>query len=119
MAFVSVVMQKVQKALKFKGTRFIHLLSPCNTGWKIPENLAPKVSTLAVETNVFPLYEIIDGLKYEITYNAKGLPVEDYLNVQGRYAHLTPEQIKSIQAETDRAWQALKQKSGGDEQLEV
>ena len=101
------LMQKVQKARGIRGTRFIHLLSPCNTGWKIPENMAPKVSTLAVETNIFPLYEIMDGLKYRITYNSKGLPVEEYLSVQGRYKHLKPEQIKSIQSETDRAWRAL------------
>jgi pyruvate ferredoxin oxidoreductase beta subunit/2-oxoisovalerate ferredoxin oxidoreductase beta subunit len=108
------LMQKVQKALGFRGTRFIHLLSPCNTGWKIPENLAPKVSTLAVETHIFPLYEIFDGLTYQINYNPKGLPVEEYLSVQGRYAHLTPEQIQSIQAETDRSWQDLKAKAGKD-----
>jgi len=107
------LMQKIQKARDIRGTRFIHLLSPCNTGWKIPENMAPKVSTLAVETNIFPLYEITDGLHYRINYMSKGLPVEEYLSVQGRYANLTPEQIKSIQAETDRAWQDLKQKSGG------
>jgi pyruvate/2-oxoacid:ferredoxin oxidoreductase beta subunit len=111
-------MQKVQKALDFRGTRFIHLLSPCNTGWKIPENMAPKVSTLAVETNIFPLYEIIDGLHYQITYQSKGLPVEEYLSVQGRYRHLTPKQIKSIQAETDRAWHDLKQKAGRQSALE-
>lgn len=105
------LMQKVQKALGFRGTRFIHLLSPCNTGWKIPENMAPRVSTLAVETNIFPLYEIIGGLEYHVTYHSKGLPVEQYLSVQGRYSHLTPEQIESIQAETDRAWQDLKEKS--------
>jgi pyruvate/2-oxoacid:ferredoxin oxidoreductase beta subunit len=106
------LMQKVRKALAVRGTRFIHLLSPCNTGWKIPENMAPKVSTLAVETNVFPLYEIIDGLHYRITYQSKGLPVEEYLSVQGRYRHLTPEQIKSIQTETDRTWHSLQQKAG-------
>ncbi len=105
------LMQKVQKALNFRGTRFIHLLSPCNTGWKIPENMAPKVSTLAVETHIFPLYEIIDGLKYRITYHPKGLPVEAYLSVQGRYAHLTPDQIQSIQSETDQSWLALKEKA--------
>jgi pyruvate/2-oxoacid:ferredoxin oxidoreductase beta subunit len=101
------LMQKIRKARDFRGTRFIHLLSPCNTGWKIAEDMSPRVSTLAVETNVFPLYEIIDGLEYRITYNSKGLPVEDYLSVQGRYKHLKPEQIKSIQSETDRAWRDL------------
>jgi pyruvate ferredoxin oxidoreductase beta subunit/2-oxoisovalerate ferredoxin oxidoreductase beta subunit len=75
--------------------------------------MAPKVSTLAVETNIFPLYEITDGLHYRLNYMSKALPVEQYLSVQGRYANLTPEQIQSIQAETDRAWQALKRRSGG------
>jgi pyruvate/2-oxoacid:ferredoxin oxidoreductase beta subunit len=112
------LMQKVKKALGIRGTRFIHLLSPCNTGWKIPENMAPRVSTLAVETNIFPLYEIIDGLHYQITYQSKGLPVAEYLSVQGRYQHLTPEQIHSIQTETDRSWQALKQKAGRPSALE-
>jgi pyruvate/2-oxoacid:ferredoxin oxidoreductase beta subunit len=112
------LMQKVQKARDIRGTRFIHLLSPCNTGWKIPENMAPRVSTLAVETNMFPLYEIIDGRDYQITYQSKGLPVEQYLSVQGRYRHLTPQQIKSIQTETDRAWHALKQKTGGQPPLD-
>jgi pyruvate ferredoxin oxidoreductase beta subunit/2-oxoisovalerate ferredoxin oxidoreductase beta subunit len=107
------LMQKIQKARDIRGTRFIHLLSPCNTGWKIPENMAPKVSTLAVETNIFPLYEITDGLHYRLNYMSKGLPVEEYLSAQGRYANLKPGQIKSIQAETDRAWQDLKQKSVG------
>jgi pyruvate/2-oxoacid:ferredoxin oxidoreductase beta subunit len=112
------LMQKVQKARDIRGTRFIHLLSPCNTGWKIPENMAPKVSTLAVETNVFPLYEIIDGLKYRITYNSKGLPVDKYLSVQGRYKHLKPEQIKSIQSETDRTWRDLNAKAGTRKPIE-
>jgi pyruvate/2-oxoacid:ferredoxin oxidoreductase beta subunit len=112
------LMQKVRKALDVRGTRFIHLLSPCNTGWKIAENMAPKVSTLAVETNMFPLYEIIDGLQYRITYWSKGLPVEEYLSAQGRFSHLTTEQINSIQTEADRTWNDLKQKSSRQSQPE-
>jgi len=105
------LMHKIQKARDIRGTRFIHLLSPCNTGWKIAENMAPKISTLAVETNIFPLYEIIDGLQYRITYHSKGLSVENYLSVQGRYNHLRPDQMDSIQTETDRIWQDLKEKA--------
>lgn len=112
------LMQKIRKALDVRGTRFIHLLSPCNTGWKIAENMAPKVSTLAVETNMFPLYEIVDGLQYRITYRSKGLPVEEYLSAQGRFSHLTTEQIESIQTEADRIWNDLKQKSSRQSQPE-
>jgi pyruvate ferredoxin oxidoreductase beta subunit/2-oxoisovalerate ferredoxin oxidoreductase beta subunit len=73
--------------------------------------MAPRISTLAVEANIFPLYEIIDGLQYRITYHSKGLPVEDYLSAQGRYSHLRPDQMDSIQTETDRIWQDLKDKA--------
>ena len=99
--------RKIQKARAMKGTRFIHILSPCTTGWKISEDMAVKVSLLSVETNIFPLYEIEDGLKYTITHDTRNLPVEKYLMTQGRYKHLKEEQIENIQAETDRSWADL------------
>jgi pyruvate/2-oxoacid:ferredoxin oxidoreductase beta subunit len=108
--FAEDLMEKVNRAKSLKGTRFIHLLSPCNTGWKIAENMSPKVSTMAVETNIFPLYEIVNGLQYRLTYSSSGQPVEAYLSLQGRYRHLSPEQIRTIQAETDRAWHSLQQR---------
>ena len=96
--------RKVEKAKGIRGTRFLHILSPCTTGWKIKEDMAIKVSMLSVETNVFPLYEIEDGLVYTINHTPKGLPVERYLEVQGRYRHLLPEHIAAIQAEMDGNW---------------
>ena len=110
-AFPEDLKQKIEKAKAIKGTRFIHMLSPCTTGWKIKEDMAVKVAMLSVETNVFPLYEIEDGLHYTINYEPLGLPVEKYLTTQGRYKHLKPEQIESIQAETDRTWTDLREKA--------
>lgn len=98
---------KVQRAREIKGTRFIHVLSPCPTGWKMAEHMSPKAAVAAVETNIFPLYEIVDGLDYRITYTPKGLPVETYLSFQGRYRHLEEEEIRAIQEEADRNWQEL------------
>ncbi len=109
---------KVLKAKEISGTRFIHLLSPCNTGWKIGEEMAPTVGRLSVETCIFPLYEIEDGLRYRITYESAGWPVERYLSVQGRYHHLGPREVAEVQAETDRAWRELRElaaRSGGGE----
>jgi pyruvate/2-oxoacid:ferredoxin oxidoreductase beta subunit len=101
------LMKKVKRAKDIRGTRFLHLLSPCPTGWKMDEYMSPKAAVAAVETNIFPLYEIMDGLKYTINHQSQGLPVERYLGMQGRYAHLREEEIKSIQEETDRAWKDL------------
>lgn len=102
------LMRKIRKAKEIKGSKFIHLLSPCNTGWKIPEDAAPKVARLSVETNIFPLYEIIDGTQYTINHEPLGLPVSHYLKLQGRFRHLTDEQIQFIQKEADRNWKVLK-----------
>ncbi|MBW1667282.1 MAG: pyruvate synthase subunit beta [Deltaproteobacteria bacterium] len=102
---------KVKKARTIRGTRFLHLLSPCPTGWKMEEHMAPKVAVAAVETNIFPLYEVVDGLHYTINYVSKSLPVETYLNMQGRFSHLNREEIQAIQLEADRAWAVLKGKT--------
>ena len=99
---------KVEKAKAMRGgTRFLHVLTPCNTGWKISSEASPLVSRLSVETNIFPLYEIYDGLRYQINYQPEFLPVERYLEAQGRFKHLNSEQVASIQAGTDGAWQEL------------
>jgi pyruvate ferredoxin oxidoreductase beta subunit/2-oxoisovalerate ferredoxin oxidoreductase beta subunit len=102
--------KKVKRAKEVRGTRFLHLLSPCPTGWKMAEHMAPKSAVAAVETNIFPLYEIVDGVQYTITHISKGLPVETYLSLQGRYEHLGAEEIRSIQSEADRAWADLHKK---------
>jgi pyruvate ferredoxin oxidoreductase beta subunit/2-oxoisovalerate ferredoxin oxidoreductase beta subunit len=106
-AFPDDLTRKVRKARNMKGSRFIHILAPCTTGWKIREDMAVGVATLSVETNIFPLYEIEDGVKYTINHEPRGLPVEKYLMTQGRYKHLKSDQIEIIQEETDRSWEDL------------
>ena len=105
------LMAKIRRAKEIRGTRFIHLLSPCPTGWKMAEHMGPKSAVAAVETNIFPLYEIVDGLHYNINHMSQNLPVETYLSLQGRYKHLGPEETRAIQTETDRAWADLQEKA--------
>lgn len=105
------LMIKIRKAKEIRGTRFIHVLSPCPTGWKMADHMSPKSSVAAVETDIFPLYEITDGLKYTINHESKHLPVQAYLDLQGRFKHLSQEQIDSIQAEADRTWADLQRKA--------
>lgn len=105
------LMEKVQKAKAMKGTRFIHTLTPCPTGWRMAEHLSARVAMLAVETNLFPLYEIIDGIQYRITHESKGLPVSEYLKVQGRYRHLSQKAIQGLQQEADEQWKRLQRQT--------
>jgi pyruvate ferredoxin oxidoreductase beta subunit/2-oxoisovalerate ferredoxin oxidoreductase beta subunit len=113
------LMDKVRKARGMKGTKFIHVLTPCATGWRMAENLTATAAMLAVETKIFPLYEIMGGKKYTITYEPIGLPVEEYLKSQGRYRHLSPAEIERIQAEADEEWEGLFQRATGCRPLPV
>ncbi len=102
--------EKIKKAKSIRGTKFIHMLVPCPTGWKTPSDLSPELSVLSVETNVFPLYEVEEGRRYTMNHEPRRLPVQEYLLKQGRYKHLKEEQIKQIQMDVDEEWERLKQK---------
>jgi len=101
---------KIMEAKKIIGMKYIHILCPCPTGWRYPERFTPNVGRLAVETKYFPLYEIRDGKNYKMTYQPKNLPVEDYLMAQGRFKHLSKEDLEVIQKEVDQSWDELAQK---------
>jgi pyruvate/2-oxoacid:ferredoxin oxidoreductase beta subunit len=111
-AYPEDIIQKLKKAKKIKGTKFIHILAPCPPGWKISSEMSIKIARLAVQTKVFPIYEVEEGLRYTINIEPDGLPVEDYLKPQKRFAHLTPEDYKEIQKRVDREWEILVKKAG-------
>jgi pyruvate/2-oxoacid:ferredoxin oxidoreductase beta subunit len=107
-AFPEDFLSKMRKARDIKGLRFIHILSSCPPGWKYPSELSVKIARLAVETKIFPLYEIESGRRYTLTVEPKGVPVREYLKVQGRFSHLTPQATQAIQANVDEEWSILK-----------
>ncbi len=110
-AFPDDLMRKVNKAKTIRGMKFIHIFSPCPTGWKAPSSQAVKIARLAVHTKVFPLYEIEGGVRYNINVEPKNLPVEEYLRLQGRFSHLTDEDLQAIQETVDREWERLLKKA--------
>ncbi len=105
------LIEKVKQAKMASGPSYLHFLSVCPTGWRIPSESSIKYGRLAVETGIFPLYEIKNG-KYRITYNPEPLrPVKDYLKGQGRFRHLADEQIEFIQKKITEHWEELKRLS--------
>lgn len=103
--------RKIAKVKGIRGTKFIHMLVPCPTGWRMASDLSPDVSRLAVETNIFPLYEVEDGVRYTINHEPLKLPVEEYLLKQGRFKHLKKEEIQRIQKDADDEWNKLQYKA--------
>ena len=65
---------------------------------------------MAVDTKIFPVFEVEDVQKYTINIEPKSIAVKEYLQVQGRFKHLTNEQIEKIQRDTDRNWEILLKK---------
>ena len=102
------LMNKVKKAIETPGPAYLHCLSACPTGWRCAPNLTIEVGRLAVETGVFPLYEVING-RYKINYPHRRLkPVKQYLEMQGRFRHLTDEYIEIIQKRVSKEMAKLK-----------
>jgi pyruvate/2-oxoacid:ferredoxin oxidoreductase beta subunit len=107
------LIEKVKKAQQYTGTRFIHTLTPCPTGWRMAEGMTARSAMLAVETKVFPLFEITGGTQYRITYEPQGMPVKDYVDIQGRYRTIGEAGLERIQQEVDEEWDQLVAKARG------
>jgi len=102
------LMEKVKKAKAISGPSYIHVLSVCPTGWRIPPDQAIRYGRLAVETGFFPLYEVEQG-RVRLTVDFPKLrPVKDYLQGQGRFRHLTPDLIDKIQERVTHEYNRIK-----------
>ena len=98
---------KVKKAMTFRGARYLHVFVPCPLGWGAASHDTIRLARLVRETGLFPVYEAEHGEVTSVTHIRHRLPVEDYLKLQRRFAHLfgaTPNTvvIKKIQAMADR-----------------
>lgn len=109
MAYLEDYAKKLSKAMSVKnGMAYIHLYSPCPTGWGIPEDGGLDVARLAVETNYFPLWEAEKG-KVSFTYEiAHPKPVQEYIKSMGKYSHLSKEELKQVQEMVDSRFRTIK-----------
>ncbi|MFN3973860.1 MAG: thiamine pyrophosphate-dependent enzyme [Dehalococcoidia bacterium] len=108
------LMQKVQKGASVDGPAFINVLAPCTRGWRYPPEETIRISKLAADTCVWPLYEVEQG-RWRLSYRpARKLPIRAWLEAQGRFAHLLKEEhhplVEEIQQRVDQEWEALLQR---------
>ncbi len=100
LAFMEDYYAKLEKAIAAskRGMAYIHIYSPCPTGWRFPSGKTNEVCRKAVETNFAPLWEFEAdrGLRYTRSVEDP-LPVETYLDLSGKYRHLDEEQLQHIQ----------------------
>jgi pyruvate ferredoxin oxidoreductase beta subunit/2-oxoisovalerate ferredoxin oxidoreductase beta subunit len=111
LAYLDDLRAKMEKAKATKGFRLLMIDGPCPPGHKTEPADSIKLGRLAVETNLFPLFEI-EGQKYRINYRPeKKVPVTECMKLQGRFKHLFKEEnrqaLNEIQAHTDWYWNRL------------
>jgi pyruvate/2-oxoacid:ferredoxin oxidoreductase beta subunit len=100
---------KIRRAATTEGTRFVHLLSPCPPGWKVPSEYAIRYARLAVATRVFPLLEIENGRRWRLTVQPPAQPLQAYLEGQGRFRDLigNPDVLARFTATVEDRWQYI------------
>ncbi|RLE76840.1 MAG: pyruvate synthase subunit beta [Thermoprotei archaeon] len=106
--------EKVRRAVRHRGLKYIHLLAPCPVGWRFPPSKTIEMGRLAVLTGMWPLYEVEEG-EFRLTGPSRALldkgrrrPVAEYVRAQGRFAHLTDEDIRELERYVDRLWEDIR-----------
>ncbi len=107
---------KVTYAKGVKGFRMIIIQSPCPVGWRFDPAKTIEVARAGVQSGIWPLYEIMDGVKFRLNYKPRELkPVTEYLKPQARFRHMTDAETNEIQDYTANRWQKfLKSDESGE-----
>lgn len=111
LAFLEDFRKKALRARDTEGFRFLMVDGPCPPGHKIEPGDSIHVARLAVESRLFPLFEI-ERQQYTLTYQPElYLPVEECLKHQGRFRHLFRDEnrpvLDDIQAHVEGNWKRL------------
>ena len=95
---------KVEKAMSISGARYVHIHVPCPLGWGAKPSDTIRLARLAIETGLFPLFEAEDGEIVDTTPIRRRQPVDEYLKLQRRFAHILkdPLALETIQSMADR-----------------
>jgi pyruvate ferredoxin oxidoreductase beta subunit len=101
---------KITKAKGIKGVKYLHVHTPCPSGWGFEPQYAVKIGRLAVEAGLYDVYEI-EHSQWRLSGPSKRLlkrkrrPVEEYFKTQTRFKGLSKSQISKIQKQVDEKWE--------------
>lgn len=97
---------KAKEAVK-EGMAYIHVLTPCPTGWKFETEHAIEVTKAAVETNYFPLWEAEKGV-IRLTHEVRNpRPIQEFTGLMRRFSHLSAQETGYLQEQVDRSWEQI------------
>jgi pyruvate ferredoxin oxidoreductase beta subunit/2-oxoisovalerate ferredoxin oxidoreductase beta subunit len=105
-------MRKIRHAINLTGFRFLHILAPCPTGWKSEPSQGIELIRMAVESGLYPVYEISNGARLMInldpSFSSESL--ENYFAAQGRFR--AGVNLEKFQMDISRHWQRLRALAG-------
>ena len=98
---------KVHKASTIRGTKYIHIIAPCPTGWGIETDETVEIAKEVVDNGLWYLAEYENG-EFTLNHKPKGFTdIKAYLKKQGRFRHLTDEDIEYIEESRDNMWEYI------------
>jgi pyruvate/2-oxoacid:ferredoxin oxidoreductase beta subunit len=104
-AYPALFRQSIRRGLEADGPAFIHLQIPCPTGWRFPPKRTIEIARMAVQTGLFPLYEVVRGRRRLIEPVGDLRPVGEYIATQGRFSELARKQMAETREEKERSIQ--------------
>ncbi|WP_312071979.1 thiamine pyrophosphate-dependent enzyme [Anaerotignum propionicum] len=105
--FLNDFMNKVEKASKIKGTKYIHVIAPCPTGWGTATDETIDFAKEIVDCGLWYLAEY-ENEEFILNYKpTEFTEVEAYLRKQSRFAQLTDEDIQAVTASRDKKWESI------------
>jgi len=106
--YIEDLRKKITRAKEAKGPAYLHIQTPCPTGWGFEPEKMIQVARLAVQTGCWQLYEVEAGIRTKITFPvSKRKPVGEYLSLQKRFKDLNSAQLADIQAQVEMENQLL------------
>lgn len=105
--YISDFIEKVRKASQIEGTKYIHVIAPCPTGRGVAPDETVAIAKEVVDSGLWYLAEYENG-RFRLNHKPKQFTsVEEYLRKQGRFRHLTDEDISIITASRDKKWEYI------------
>jgi len=107
-AFQDDLKRKFRTAMEMDGFRFLLLQTPCPTGWRSDSKDTIKIARLGVTSGLFPLLEVLDGRRWSVSLEPAFEGLDEYLDLQGRFSTLTPEQREGTRRHIEERWRELR-----------
>lgn len=108
-SYPSDLIRKIEKAKNTDGPSYLHVYSPCPTGWGFDSKLSIEIGKLAVQTGLWYLAEYENGKVKMNIIPKKFKPTSDYVMKQRRFRHLSEKQINLIEKNRNKEWEWIKE----------